>query len=103
LEVAGQEASLSYLLEPGTPTVWHHRPLGEYLLVGEAVVVHERYNVVRAGGTVLSVEIADGLGPVPEPKDELLRVPDAPVVANLRSGIGTAVGGSTRRWRAVPD
>jgi hypothetical protein len=96
--VDGQRATLSYLLDDGTPTIWYHRPLSALVRAGDAVVIHERYYIVRTGGNVFCVELADGIGPVPEPDDELLRIPDAPIHANLGTGVGAAMSGATRRW-----
>ncbi|MEZ3160622.1 hypothetical protein AB1K54_08730 [Microbacterium sp. BWT-B31] len=56
-DVERQTATITYVHEAATISVWHHMPLDRWLIVGEPVSVHENLNTLQIGNRLLYVEV----------------------------------------------
>jgi len=66
--VHGGRAVAAYVHENGSVSASHHVALDTLVSVGDPIRVHEGYAALAtAGGLLLSVELAEGLGDVPDP------------------------------------
>jgi hypothetical protein len=88
----GLEVTVEYVTDEGRPVLWHHRPLEEYVAVGDPVRMHERYSLMDARGHWFSVRLADGLGPVADPDHPELWLAETTVaVVDHAAGVGLPV------------
>jgi hypothetical protein len=89
--VDGLDATVAYLGEDATPSVWHHRSLSLYVEVGDPVRLHEQYGVLGCPSGWFSVAITGGLGPVAQPDAPGLWIAETTVgVVDLATGIAIA-------------
>jgi hypothetical protein len=73
--------------EAGTYRAWHHQDLRARLAPGEQVRVHERHSALSGALGVVSLHIARGVGPVPEPVAlDVWASPTGASVIDLRTG-----------------
>lgn len=91
--VVGREIHLSYVNpgephEPGQPVVWHHGDLSDLLSVGTPVRLHEQYYAMGLpAGWINVIILSGGRGPVPEPNETQLWLPEMTV------GVSSSVTG----------
>lgn len=88
-DVDGLKASLDYVLEEGSPVVWHHRSWAGQVAAGDPVRLHERYAVLGTPAGWFSVVVTGGLGDVPTPADPAWWAAETSAgIVDLDSGIG---------------
>ena len=81
--------------EAGVVRGWHHHDLRDDVRPGDEVQVHERHSALAGRFGALSLLVASGIGPVPDPVPlEVWGDPAGATVIDLRTG--TPVSGPAR-------
>ncbi|GAA4982428.1 hypothetical protein WHI96_12975 [Pseudonocardia tropica] len=93
----GTWLTLDYVTTKGRPRVRHHAQL-DTLPPGTPVRLHERFRVLGSPTGWITVEIENGIGPVPEPENPSDWA-DAvsPGIVHLRTGHGLSTDHRTER------